>query len=80
VAAKTNKSIFMKKINLKHLKAEVNEKLTREQLKNVFGGIAAATGNGACVFSQPLCWNYNCTGDARSNGRGGYECCGPKCE
>lgn len=28
----------MKKINLKHLSAGASERLTREQLKNVFGG------------------------------------------
>lgn len=67
----------MKKINVKPLKADVQDKLTRGQLKNVFGGNVMLT---ICDRVVAACWNYNCTGDAKSDGKGGWVCCGPKCE
>ncbi|GAE63707.1 hypothetical protein H3Z85_08685 [Chryseobacterium indologenes] len=49
----------MKKISLKHLKSGVNEKLSREQLKNLFGGLHDPTdqycGGGDMCHSNSEC-------------------------
>ena len=46
----------MKKISLMSLNLDSQEKLTREQLKNVFGGNIASTDPGGEGKKQQCCW------------------------